>query len=291
MGSREIPQLRGLPPHLCSKNTGRGWVPNLGYNPDVVLGRTGGNRCGAKTMKENSRMVNFSSPSKPTNRRLLAVFAHPDDETAFSSILFRRIAQTGASLNLITLTNGEKSTLRFGIEEDVNLGEARKQEMQRIAQLFKVNHLFLPGFPDGEIENYSSEIHSYLGDKIEKLKPDVFVTMEQNGVSGHFDHIAVTRIVNNLQKSPEFKVIYTTVDENFSLSKKNSVILKNGGDVKPMLPTHFIKFTQEEIRFKMKSFLTHKTQYDLSSKDKLISFMAKWKKRRLLSNEFFAIHN
>ena len=226
-----------------------------------------------------------------SNSKVLAVFAHPDDETAFSSILFRRIAQTGASLNLITLTNGEKSTLRFGIEEDVNLGEARKQEMQRIAQLFKVNHLFLPGFPDGEIENYSSEIHSYLGDKIEKLKPDVFVTMEQNGVSGHFDHIAVTRIVNNLQKSPEFKVIYTTVDENFSLSKKNSVILKNGGDVKPMLPTHFIKFTQEEIRFKMKSFLTHKTQYDLSSKDKLISFMAKWKKRRLLSNEFFAIHN
>lgn len=132
--------------------------------------------------------------------RLLAVFAHPDDETIVAPLL-AKYAHEGHSVHLLTLTAGEK-----GIREHAKIpaGEAlasvRAQELACAAAALGITGYTLLRFPDQGFSAESKnpiwqEAVSEIRATIARLRPDVIVTWGPEGGTGHPDHRATSSVV------------------------------------------------------------------------------------------------
>jgi len=128
-------------------------------------------------------------------KRLLAVFAHPDDETYGPGGTIARYAIEGADVFLLTFTRGEAGTI--GVSRKIpmrELGRRRKQELKAACEaLGIVDHQVLE-VPDRRVSGYpeTKGVAAVL-EAFEAYRPDVVITFHRLGVSGHPDHKAVTR--------------------------------------------------------------------------------------------------
>ena len=128
-------------------------------------------------------------------KTIVGIFAHPDDETFGPGGTLSSFAQAGDTVYIICATNGETATGKL----DKKLGKERRKELQRSAKILGIKKVFFLNFQDGSLSN--SLYHS-VAKKIKKLliqlKPDVLVTFEQHGVSGHIDHIFMSMVTQFL---------------------------------------------------------------------------------------------
>jgi len=126
-------------------------------------------------------------------RRLLAVFAHPDDEAyGCAGALARAGFDEDTATVLVTLTDGEASTVmaqRGLTPEDV--GRTRRQRMQAVAERLGLDALLLPGFPDGALAREPlATTGGYLTEVLRAFRPQVLISQDARGVNGHLDHVA-----------------------------------------------------------------------------------------------------
>ena len=136
-------------------------------------------------------------------RKILAVFAHPDDEVPFSGT-FAHYARQGAQVALITTTKGEAGEISDPtLAAPENLGAARETELRCAAELIGIADLHFLGYCDsgmaGTPENESptafiradpDDILIKMVGIIRRFQPQVLITFEPNGWYGHPDHIA-----------------------------------------------------------------------------------------------------
>ncbi len=128
-----------------------------------------------------------------SSRRLLAVFAHPDDEAyGCAGALARAGLDEGCATVLVTLTNGEASTVLaqrgLGREE---IAETRRARMHAVAARLGLDALLLPGFPDGALAREPlATTGGYLLEVLRAFRPHVLITQDARGVNGHLDHVA-----------------------------------------------------------------------------------------------------
>jgi LmbE family N-acetylglucosaminyl deacetylase len=120
-------------------------------------------------------------------RSLLAVFAHPDDESLACGGLLARCAQLGVRVSLLCATRGER-----GQGDDERLGEIRARELEAAARVLGVTDILMLNNEDGmlpwaDAEKFEGEIR----DAILQLRPDVVITFGEDGLYWHPDHIAV----------------------------------------------------------------------------------------------------
>jgi LmbE family N-acetylglucosaminyl deacetylase len=73
---------------------------------------------------------------------LLAVFAHPDDESLACGGLIARCADLGAQVSLLCVTHGEHG-------EGTRLGDARAQELREASRVLGIANLVLLHYQDG----------------------------------------------------------------------------------------------------------------------------------------------
>ncbi|MGD2049733.1 MAG: PIG-L family deacetylase [Chloroflexota bacterium] len=139
-------------------------------------------------------------------KRLLAVFAHPDDEGAISGTLAHYAGQ-GVHVALVCATKGEAGEISDpSLATPENLGEVRETELRCACQVIGIAELHLLGYcdsgMDGTPENEKvtafiqaepDEIRFKLVKLIREIKPHVLITFEPNGWYGHPDHIATGR--------------------------------------------------------------------------------------------------
>jgi N-acetyl-1-D-myo-inositol-2-amino-2-deoxy-alpha-D-glucopyranoside deacetylase len=149
-----------------------------------------------------------------TERSLLLVHAHPDDESIFTGATMARYAAEGARVTLVTCTLGELGeiippALRHLLPDE--LGEYRIGELARArAALGVTGQRFLGGagrwrdsgmmgLPDNDdprcfwradVEEAASELAAV----IREVGADVIVTYDANGFYGHPDHIQAHRV-------------------------------------------------------------------------------------------------
>lgn len=127
---------------------------------------------------------------KLKNKKVLCVFAHPDDESFGPGGSIAVLAQEN-EVQLICVTDGNDP----GKSE--NLTEIRKSELQQAAKILGIQKLYFLNYEDGSLRN---DIYHSLADKIQKVadsfKPDILVTFELRGVSGHVDHMALSAITS-----------------------------------------------------------------------------------------------
>jgi LmbE family N-acetylglucosaminyl deacetylase len=131
--------------------------------------------------------------------KLLAILAHPDDESLGLGGTLAKYAVEGAETYLITATRGEKGW--FGPPEQYPgpeaLGQTREQELYGAARVLGLKDVILLDCVDGELDQASPrEIIGQLVTHIRRIKPQVVVTLDPNGLYGHPDHIAISQFAS-----------------------------------------------------------------------------------------------
>ena len=126
---------------------------------------------------------------------LLAVFAHPDDETFRCGGLLALLAGRGVQVNLLTATRGEAGSCGDPpLCKAEGLSEVREQELQCACNALGILPPSFLGYSDGKLtEVDEEEAIIRITAVARELRPQVLLTWPADGLSGHPDHKAVSR--------------------------------------------------------------------------------------------------
>lgn len=140
-----------------------------------------------------------STGSELVHRSILAVFAHPDDETFLAGGTLAKYAAAGHEVSIVCATFGELG--RRGDFESLSRMEfahMRRMEMEAACDALGVRRVEFLGCADQQLasECWNAATKEIVG-FIRSLRPQVIVTFGPDGVSGHPDHIAISQIVTS----------------------------------------------------------------------------------------------
>ena len=142
--------------------------------------------------------------------RLMAVHAHPDDESSKGAATMARYVREGVDVLVATCTGGERGDVlnpkmdRPEVKE--NITEIRRAEMQRAREILGVKQAWLGFVDSGWVEKYDradpsglpedafarvpvAEAAAPLVKLIREFKPQVILTYDEEGGYPHPDHI------------------------------------------------------------------------------------------------------
>lgn len=126
--------------------------------------------------------------------RLMAVLAHPDDESLGVGGTLARYASEGIATSLVTATRGERGR-HFTNEarpSDEEVGRVREGELRAAAKHLGVGDLAILDYHDGDLDSAEpTEAIARIVEHIRRLRPHVVITFDPYGGYGHPDHIAI----------------------------------------------------------------------------------------------------
>ncbi|MFC1845838.1 PIG-L family deacetylase [Chloroflexota bacterium] len=149
-----------------------------------------------------------------SHRRLLAVFAHPDDETFGSGSTLARCADRGIDITVVCATQGEAGEIAPGSDATPEtLGEVRESELRSALKVLGVRSLILLGYRDSGMAGSEDNkkplafINVPMAEAVERLvgiikewQPQVIATTDPSGGYGHPDHIRVAELTTQAFK-------------------------------------------------------------------------------------------
>ena len=126
--------------------------------------------------------------------RLMAVLAHPDDESLGFGGTLAKYAAEGVEAFLVTATRGESG--RYGLGEahpgPDALGAIREAELRAASAELGVRDVELLGYRDKVLDRADpAEAVSRIARHLRRVRPDVAITFGPEGGYGHPDHIAI----------------------------------------------------------------------------------------------------
>jgi LmbE family N-acetylglucosaminyl deacetylase len=130
-------------------------------------------------------------------KRMLCVFAHPDDECLGPGGTIAQCVLEGGEVFVTTFTAGEAGSI--GISKTLTreeLGKRRRAEMAAAAAALGVGNRIL-GVPDKGVKDVDEAwaVDQIVQD-IRRFRPQIVMTFHHLGVSGHPDHIAVAHYLD-----------------------------------------------------------------------------------------------
>jgi LmbE family N-acetylglucosaminyl deacetylase len=135
-----------------------------------------------------------------SRRRLLAVLAHPDDESLGVGGTLAKYAAEGVDVFLVTATRGDGGRFRghrVGDERHpgpLALGNIREAELRAAATALGVREVALLDYHDQHLDRADSrEAVGRVATQVRRFRPDVVVTFGPDGAYGHPDHIAISQ--------------------------------------------------------------------------------------------------
>lgn len=168
--------------------------------------------------------------------RLMAIHAHPDDESSKGAATMARYAAEGHDVMVVTLTGGERGSIlnpAMDRPEIVdNIAEVRVAEMAEAARILGVQHRWLgfvdsglpegypkPVLPDGCFarENVEDAVKPLIA-VIREFRPHVVITYDENGGYPHPDHI-MTHIVSMRAWTEAASDLYPELGEPWEIQK------------------------------------------------------------------------
>ena len=126
-------------------------------------------------------------PTDLDGRSLLAVFAHPDDESIACGGLLAWCAHLGVDVSLLCMTRGEHGQGAAG-----GVRRTRERELGAAAQALGIGAVTLLDHEDGMLPWLAADdLRPEIEEAIRELRPDVVITFDSDGLYWHPDHIAV----------------------------------------------------------------------------------------------------
>ncbi|MDR1989550.1 MAG: PIG-L family deacetylase [Acidobacteriaceae bacterium] len=233
-------------------------------------------------------------------RTVLAVFAHPDDESLSCGGTLARLADDGLRVVVVTASHGERGGTD-GPVHDPALGDIRAREMRAAAEALGIAGLIIGDHPDGELRwAHVGELHAELTALIRHHQPAAVITFGADGLYWHADHIGVyertlmavqvsgaeppplyhvtmqrgvmPEIVNAAKRRgwmPPQKGFWSLIPESFGIAAEPPTLTVDVGDWVPR---------------KMRALLCHKSQL---GEQHPFEFLPPADARRLLGCEYF----
>ena len=129
-----------------------------------------------------------------SERSLLCILAHPDDESLGFGGMLAHYAHAGVATHLITATRGERGWLGEpaaypGAEM---LGRTREGELRAAAEILGIRETTFLDYMDGDLDQADpAAIIDVLVGHLRRVRPQVVATFDPTGIYGHPDHIAI----------------------------------------------------------------------------------------------------
>lgn len=203
-------------------------------------------------------------------KKIMAVFAHPDDESTVGPIL-ARYAREGVMVYLVIATDGRLGVNDFsGIEAGEELVAIRKKEMQCAADKLGAQLIHLDyhdqfraaeGY-DGHIPHIRAFLLE-LYDLVEEIQPDILITWGPDGGSNHMDHRLTAATVSNVflnQSWEKPSALYFYGTPTNQIEEEESRLLR--GVDSSYLRTK-ISYTDEDFETALEAISCHKSQFQL----------------------------
>jgi len=126
-------------------------------------------------------------------RRLLGVFAHPDDEVFCAGGTMARAAEAGAEVMIVSATRGERGQIRDpAAATRRTLGAVREGELRAAAAELGVPRVQVLDYADGTLPHHRSSLGAAIADIMRQFDPDTVITFGADGGYGHPDHVAIS---------------------------------------------------------------------------------------------------
>jgi LmbE family N-acetylglucosaminyl deacetylase len=133
------------------------------------------------------------------NLRLMAVLAHPDDESLGLGGTLARYASEGVQTFLVTATRGENG--RHGLSRSNSphqLGRVREAELLAASRVLGISEVHFLNYMDGGLDRVDPlEAVRKIASHIRRLRPHVVLTFGPEGAYGHPDHIAISQLTTS----------------------------------------------------------------------------------------------
>ncbi|MBN9733752.1 MULTISPECIES: PIG-L deacetylase family protein [unclassified Pseudonocardia] len=134
---------------------------------------------------------------------VVALHAHPDDESIFTGLTLRRLADAGARIVLVMATGGDLGGSRLPLADGETVTARRRRELEDAAALLGVSRLVLLGHRDSGLPGGPGTAHPHalagadpvvLGRTVAELVDaegaGTVVHDDDAGIYGHPDHRA-----------------------------------------------------------------------------------------------------
>ena len=147
---------------------------------------------------------------------LMAVHAHPDDESSSTGGLLRLVAEQGHTTIVVTCTNGALGEAKIPAlqlnprqapADRQRLALIRQEELARATAILGVTNVYLLGYHDSGMAGWNSnqdreafvqanpdDVTGQLVQIIRRHRPDVVITYDAHGGYGHPDHMMAHRV-------------------------------------------------------------------------------------------------
>ena len=120
---------------------------------------------------------------------VLAVVAHPDDESFGLGAVLDGFRRAGATVSVLCLTRGEGSTLH-GVAGD--LTTLRAAELREAARVLGAGTAVMRDHPDGSLDRRADDLERDVAEIAGEVAAEGLLVFDPSGVSGHPDHRAAT---------------------------------------------------------------------------------------------------
>jgi LmbE family N-acetylglucosaminyl deacetylase len=133
--------------------------------------------------------------------RLMAVLAHPDDESLGVGGTLAKYAAEGVEVFLLTATRGDGGRYRgYRVDDERHPGPAalaaiREAELRAAAAVLGIRNVALLDYRDQQLDR--ADPRQAIADivaHLRRVRPDVVVTFAADGAYGHPDHIAISQL-------------------------------------------------------------------------------------------------
>jgi LmbE family N-acetylglucosaminyl deacetylase len=137
----------------------------------------------------------MTEAQEPTTKRVMGIFAHPDDPEFFCGGTFARWAAEGAEITFVVATSGDKGSSDPEMTHE-RLIAIREEEERSAARALGVKDVVFLRYPDGELTP-SLQLRRDLTRMIRLKQPDVVVTCDptvfwfSTRAVNHPDHRAI----------------------------------------------------------------------------------------------------
>lgn len=210
-----------------------------------------------------------SSPQTKHEKVILAVFAHPDDESSVGPVLAKYAAE-GVSVYIAVATDGRLGvTPHAGIPAGDSLAAVRTGEMKCAAEQLGIHPPVMIGMHDqlkmheglvalsGQLDTIRKNVIKLF----DELKPDIVLTWGPSGWTGHHDHRLVGSVVTEAFASKVWTkpiALYYSEIPAGSFPKESPLPLAT---VDPKYLTIKVSVTDKDYDKAKAAWLCHKSQY------------------------------
>lgn len=141
--------------------------------------------------------------------------SHPDDESFGPGGTIAKYAALGAEIHLLCATRGESGQWSDTPAKNRKLADVREVEHRKATAILGISSHEYMGYIDGYLSNIlMDDLVTKIEEKITSFQPDILLTFDLLGLSGHIDHITMTMATTKaFEESKKVKKLYYFVHD------------------------------------------------------------------------------